>query len=247
MEIVKSAIKYKDEIFTGYGHEECFIELFKKYKRDDINSQDIKEGFVIDSGEFVDRASATVLSQLEDKPYTRLMLGNDPLMSEDLYVYWLHEKDEEIKQLQKHITDMEQEQIAIMKEHEEFMKQAQQQVEQLEKENEFLQSEINRYKNLTYEVINSNRGTVKIFPCHRCGKLCNYDADYPYNLCYECDKQLNSEVYGRFEKQLKKQERKIKALERENKNLKKQNSLMYQQGLEQGKFDKKMEQEYGKS
>lgn len=240
MEIVKSAIKYKDEIFTGYGHEECFIELFKKYKRDDINSQDIKEGFVTDSGEFIDRVSATLLSQLEDKPYTRLMLGTDPLTSEDLYVYWLHEKDNKI-------ADMEQEQIAIMKEHEEFMKQAQQQVEQLEKENEFLQSEINRYRNLTYEVINSNRDKVKIFPCHRCGKLCNYDADYPYNLCYECDKQLNSEVYGRFEKQLKKQERKIKALERENKNLKKQNSLMYQQGLEQGKFDKEMEQEYGKS
>ena len=103
MEIVKSAVKYKDEVFTGYGHEECFIKLFKKYDRDGLNADDIVQGFVTDTDEFVDRVTATLLSQLEDKEYTKLMLGTEPLMSEDLYVYWLHEKDKEIEQLKEKI------------------------------------------------------------------------------------------------------------------------------------------------
>ena len=213
MEIIKSAIKYKDEIFTGYNHEECFVELFKKHDKSSINSKNIEQGFITSENEFVDRIQATIIAETSGQLTIDLKAGIDPLTSEDMHITWLHEKDNKI-------ADMEQEQIAIMKEHEDFMKLAQQQVEQLEKENEFLQNELNRHKNLTYEVINSNRGKVKIFPCHRCGKLCNYDADYPYNLCYECDKQLNTEVYEKFEKELKKQEKKIKALERESKNLK---------------------------
>ena len=52
-----------------------------------------------------------------------------------------------------------------------------------------------------------------------------------YSECLEC----------------KKKDERIKELELEIKKLKQQNSLMYQQGLEQGKFDKEMEQEYGKN
>ena len=55
-----------------------------------------------------------------------------------MYITWLHEKDEEVKQLQKHITDMEQEQIAIMKEHIDFTKQVQQEIQRLEKQNSFM-------------------------------------------------------------------------------------------------------------
>lgn len=240
MKIVKAAIVYQNECISGYNHEECFKDLFNKYDREVINSKDIEQGFITSENEFVDRIQATIIAETSGQLTIDLKAGIEPLMSEDMHISWLHEKDNKI-------TDMEQEQIAIMKEHEEFMKQAQEQIEQLEKENEFLQNELNRHKNLTYEVINSNRGEVKIFPCHRCGKLCNYDADYPYNLCYECDKQLNTEVYEKFEKELKKQEKKIKVLERENEKFKKQNSFMYKQGLVQGKFDKEMEQEYGKS
>ena len=166
MKIVKSAIKYKNEIFSGYNHAECFNELFNKYDREVINSKNIEQGFITSENEFVDRIQATIIAETSGQLAINLKAGIAPLISEDMYITWLHEKDEEVKQLQKHITDMEQEQIAIMKEHEEFMKQEQEQIEQLEEE---------------------------------------------------------------------------------NKKLKKQNSLMYQQGLEQGKFDKQMEQEYGKN
>lgn len=166
MKIVKSAIKYKDEIHSGYNHEECLNELFKKHDKNSINSKEIEQGFLTSDNEFVDRIQATIIAETSGQLAINLKAGVDPLMSEDMHICWLHEKDAEICELKAHIHDMEQEQIAIMKEHEEFMKQEQEQIEQLEEE---------------------------------------------------------------------------------NKKLKKQNSFMYQQGLAQGKFDKDMEQEYGKS
>ena len=134
MKIVKSAIRYKGEIYSGYNHEECFNELFKKHNKNSINSKDIEQGFITSENEFVNRIQATIIAETSGQLAINLKAGVAPLTSEDMHITWLHEKDKEI--------------------------------EQLEKENEFL---------------------------------------------------------------------------------KKQNSLMYQQGFEQGKFDKKMEQEYGKS
>lgn len=103
MEIVKSAVKYKDEIFTGYGHEECFIKLFKKYDRDGLSAGDIVQGFITDTSEFVDRVRATALALKENKEYAQNLVYPQPLMTEDLYVYWLHKKDKEIEQLKEKI------------------------------------------------------------------------------------------------------------------------------------------------
>ena len=159
MKIVKSAIKFKNEIFSGYNHEECFKDLFNKYDRESINSKDIEQGFITSENEFVDRIQATIIAETSGQLTIDLKAGIDPLTSEDMHITWLHEKDKEIEQLKEHIKDMEEEQIKIMQEHIDFTKQVQQEIQRLEK----------------------------------------------------------------------------------------QNSLMYQQGLEQGKFDKQMEQEYGKS
>lgn len=107
MEIVKSAVKYKDEVFTGYGHEECFIKLFKKYDRDGLNANDIVQGFVTDTGEFVDRVEATALALKENKEYVKNLVYPQPLMTEDLYVYWLHRKDGVIEMLKERIKELE--------------------------------------------------------------------------------------------------------------------------------------------
>ena len=127
MRIVKSAIVYQNECISGYNHEECFKELFNRYDRDVIKAQDIEQGFITDTNEFVSREEA-MWEAVESGQIRKTYTDEEevpPLMSEEMHICWLHEKDKEIEQLKAHIADMEQEQIKIMQEHNEFYKQVQ--------------------------------------------------------------------------------------------------------------------------
>ena len=162
MKIVKAAIVYQNKCFFGYNHEECFKELFNRYDREVIKAQDIEQGFLTDTNEFISREEA-MYEAVESGQIRKTYIDEEetpPLASEDMYICWLHEKDKEIEQFKKflqdnewesieymqntlntceekyknqckeierlkaHIADMEQEQIKIMKEHEEFAKNA---------------------------------------------------------------------------------------------------------------------------
>lgn len=120
--IVKAAIKVKDETFTGFDHGECF-----KFARDKfpIPVEDLEQGFIDSDGNFVDRKQAMIIAkeagQLRYEPSKRT------LISEDLHIDWLNKQ----KQI---IDNLEQEQIAEMKEHQEAMQVADQRIKELEEE-----------------------------------------------------------------------------------------------------------------
>lgn len=60
------------------------------------------------------------------------------------------------------------------------------------------------------------------FKCDRCGMLCTYDKDYPYNLCYKCNQNLEDELFSlklkrikRLKNIIRKQNREIEQLKEE--------------------------------
>ncbi|MGN0961799.1 MAG: hypothetical protein ACI4PF_06365 [Christensenellales bacterium] len=46
-EIVKAAVRYKDEIYTGFDHGQCFIQLPQGHK-----GSEIEQGFITNDGKF---------------------------------------------------------------------------------------------------------------------------------------------------------------------------------------------------
>lgn len=118
--IVKAAIKVNDEIFTGFDHGECF-----KFARDKfpIPVEDLEQGFIDSDGNFVDRKQAMIIAK--EAGQLRYEPSKQTLISEDLHIDWLNKQ----KQI---INDLEQEQIAEMKEHQEAMQVADQRIKELQ-------------------------------------------------------------------------------------------------------------------
>lgn len=46
------------------------------------------------------------------------------------------------------------------------------------------------------EEVDVNAKEKRQFKCDRCGMLCTYDKDYPYNLCYKCNQNLEDEIFS---------------------------------------------------
>ena len=105
MKIVKAAIVYQNECISGYNHEECFKELFNLYDREVIKAQDIEQGFITDTNEFISRQEA-MYNAVESGQIRKTYTDEEevpPLMSEEMHICWLHEKDKEIEQLKEKI------------------------------------------------------------------------------------------------------------------------------------------------
>lgn len=94
MKIIRAAIRYKDKIFTGFDHGECF----KKIEKENItDAENLEQGFITDENEFVDRNTALDIAYkagqiTQDK-------WNHCLISEDLHLYWLNEQNKELERL----------------------------------------------------------------------------------------------------------------------------------------------------
>ena len=92
--IVKAAIKYKDKIYTGFDHGECFIQMPSGHK----GSEDVEQGFITDDGRFVDRKEAMKIAR--NAGQLIYDLGKETLISEDLHLYWLNQQEKRIVELQ---------------------------------------------------------------------------------------------------------------------------------------------------
>lgn len=53
------------------------------------------------------------------------------------------------------------------------------------------------------EEVDVNAKERRQFKCDRCGMLCTYDKDYPYNLCYKCNQNLEDELFSLKLKRIK--------------------------------------------
>lgn len=92
MKIIRAAIRYKDKIFTGFDHGECF----KKIEKENItDTENLEQGFITDKNEFVDRNTALDIAYKAGQiTYEK---WNHCLISEDLHLYWLNEQNKELE------------------------------------------------------------------------------------------------------------------------------------------------------
>lgn len=101
-EIVKACIKYKNKLFTGFDHGECFDKLLKEQPKD---MTELEQGFIDNELNFVDRKSAMVIAniagQLKFKPV------KETLISEDLHLDWLKKQDQKIADLEAKLAESE--------------------------------------------------------------------------------------------------------------------------------------------
>lgn len=72
------------------------------------------------------------------------------------------------------------------------------------------------------EEVDVNAKERRQFKCDHCGMLCTYDKEYPYNLCYKCNQNLEDEVFSvklerikRLKNIIRKQNKEIKQLKTE--------------------------------
>ena len=91
--IVKSAIRYNNKVYTGFGHTECF----KQIDKDTIKDYDkLEQGFITDKNEFVDRQQALDIAYKAGQiPYEK---NNHCLISEDIHLYWLNDLQSQLDQ-----------------------------------------------------------------------------------------------------------------------------------------------------
>lgn len=94
MKITRAAIRYKDKIFTGFDHGECFKQTEKENITD---TENLEQGFITDENEFVDRNTALDIAYKAGQiTYDK---WNHCLISEDLHLYWLNEQNKELEKL----------------------------------------------------------------------------------------------------------------------------------------------------
>lgn len=101
MKITRAAIRYKDKIFTGFDHGECFKQTEKENITD---TENLEQGFITDENEFVDRNTALDIAYKAGQiTYDK---WNHCLISEDLHLYWLNEQDKELSKYKKQISEL---------------------------------------------------------------------------------------------------------------------------------------------
>lgn len=102
MKIIKAAIKFNDKVYIGFDHGECF----KQMQKQDVKGYDNSgQGFITDTGVFVDRIKACKIARKAkqiayDTPH-------ECLISEDLHLYWLNEQEKKIFELQTILNEIE--------------------------------------------------------------------------------------------------------------------------------------------
>lgn len=95
-EIVKSAIRYENKIYTGFDHGQCFTQLPQGHK-----GSEIEQGFITNEGRFVDRKEAMKIAK--NSGQITYDLGKETLISEDLHIYWLNQQNKESQQLKEEL------------------------------------------------------------------------------------------------------------------------------------------------
>lgn len=100
-EIVKACIKYKNKLFTGFDHGECFDRLLKEEQPKDMT--ELEQGFIDNELNFVDRKSAmeiaSIAGQLKFKPVKEI------LISEDLHLAWLNRQAKQIADIEAKLAE----------------------------------------------------------------------------------------------------------------------------------------------
>ena len=90
-EIIKLAcVKYNNNLYTGFNHGECFKKLPQ-----DANMRNTMQGFITNTGRFVDRRTAFEIAKQANQ-IECITKDNNVLISEDLYLYWLNEQSREL-------------------------------------------------------------------------------------------------------------------------------------------------------
>lgn len=82
--IYRAAIKYKDRLYCGFDHGECF----KQIDDDNIDANNISEGFVTQYSRFVDRKEAMKIAKKAKQ--IAYETNKKTLISEDIHLDWLH-------------------------------------------------------------------------------------------------------------------------------------------------------------
>lgn len=88
--IVKAAIVANDTTYVGFDHGECFKQL-----PSDINTNNIKQGFIDLHGHFLDRQEAMIVAK--EAGQITYDTNKQTLISEDLHLYWLKELEENLE------------------------------------------------------------------------------------------------------------------------------------------------------
>lgn len=100
-EIVKACIKYKNHLFTGFDHGECFENLLKEEQPKDMT--ELEQGFIDNELNFVDRKNAMEIAnnagQLKFNPV------KETLISEDLHLDWLNRQAKQIADLEAKLDE----------------------------------------------------------------------------------------------------------------------------------------------
>ena len=102
--IVKAAIKYRKEIYTGFDHGECFKQLEKKHHLTTLAN--VQQGFIDSDGHFVDREQAMFIALQANQ--LRYGTGKNNLISEDIHLDWLNKQAEQIARQAERIAKLEE-------------------------------------------------------------------------------------------------------------------------------------------
>ncbi len=95
MKIKRAAIRVGNTIFTGFDHGECFNQIPQE-----LHNQNVEQGFVTDSNEFVDRKEAMIIARQANQ-ITYDDGEKKTLISEDLHLNWLNEMNKELEELKQ--------------------------------------------------------------------------------------------------------------------------------------------------
>ena len=95
MKIKRAAIRIGNTIFTGFDHGECFNQIPQE-----LHNQNVEQGFVTDSNEFVDRKEAMIIARQANQ-ITYDDGEKKTLISEDLHLNWLNEMNKELAELKQ--------------------------------------------------------------------------------------------------------------------------------------------------
>lgn len=95
-----ACIKYNDKLYTGFNHGECF----NKMKEDGLEGYGNEgQGFITDTGRFVDRKEAYFIAK--EAGQIAYGLGQKHLISEDVHLSWLNEQAEQIRSLEEQLKN----------------------------------------------------------------------------------------------------------------------------------------------
>ena len=196
--IDKAAIKYRKKIYTGFNHGECFQQIEKKHRLVTMANV-VDQGFIDSDGNFIDRKQAMVIA----KEANQLECETDKktLISEDLYLYWLHKQAEQIAEANECNDDLElrlREQYQLVDDKDNTIKIKDMLIKQLEEQNDRLIKERD-------EALMKS-GTSYIYCTINHGKFKSADK------LFESYLQLEKE-YTKSRQELSKKDQKIKILE----------------------------------